>query len=152
MRIRLAQATIAKTMNAPGWVAIYVKDFVATLKEQIQLADAEVRSAERRLQEERALLTPEGMERARQQSREMLSELGPQPPVGQWPRTPLGLEMGVTDKTWRYARQGILNIAKAPTAGELAELKGKLDLAEEKSSRLKTFARFWGIPFPGAGY
>jgi hypothetical protein len=143
--IRLAQATIAKAMNAPGWVAVYVKEFVSTLKEQIQLADAEVKRALERLRYAEALLTTDGLERAQEQSRQMIIELGPQPRPGQRPFTSLGIEMGVDDRTWQYARNGILNTAKPPTTSQLAELRKDVEMQEEKSLRLKAFARFWAI-------
>ncbi|MGB8130901.1 MAG: hypothetical protein WCG81_14010 [Candidatus Angelobacter sp.] len=146
INIRLAQAAIARAMDTHGWVAVYLKEFIATLKDQIQLADAKVRSATKTLNNARNRQTADGQERASEQARQMLIELGPEPLPGQFSITPLGMELGVNDKTWRYARQGIRNAAKAPTARQLAELQRDLDLCEAKSYRLKAFARFWEIP------
>jgi hypothetical protein len=55
------------------------------------------------------------------------------------------MELGVDEKSWRYARQGIVNLAKAPSGSQLAELQRELKLTQEKLYRLTAFAKFWGI-------
>src|SRR6267378_717919 len=103
IHIRLAQATIAKSMDAPGTVLVYLKEFVSTLKEQVQLAEAEVRRASEDLEEARDRQTHKGAQKAALRRDEMLAELGPQPRAGFHSASPLGMELGVDEKSWRYA-------------------------------------------------
>jgi hypothetical protein len=145
IRIRLAQATIAKRMDAPGAVEGYLSELIPAVKAQLRAAEAEVATKSKDLRDAEDLLTPEGARRTARLRDEMLTDLGPQPPPGIPSSSPLGLELGVDNNSWRHVRQGIVNGAQPPSKSRLAELQRKLDIAQEGLNRIATFVRFWEI-------
>lgn len=142
--IRLAQATIAKALNAPGVVLMYLREFTSTLKERLQLAKREVAVAQENLQEASNQQTREGREKALQRRTEMLADLGPMPGPTSKPSA-LALELGLDSRAWHSFRQVILKEAHVPSATEIAELQERVESAEERLYRMQAFTKFWGL-------
>jgi hypothetical protein len=154
IQIRLTQALIAKSMDAPGHVEMYLKEFASTLTERIALARKEAAEALHRLREAEFNRTAEGQSRLLESRREMLLALGPSPirlggPSGTQSIgiSPGAREFGVLDdRTWSHARKGILKSTEPASQGEIKAFQLDVARAEERLNQLLAFQKFWVLP------
>jgi hypothetical protein len=148
IRIRLTQALIAKALDAPGFVAKYLDDFLTTLRMRKINALSEFQEATQNLERVQFRASQEGRSELLALRNRMLEALGPIPDIselrGQYSRDMSHeLVFAMRQSDWREKENEIIKKTEPPGDHQIDLLRANVESARAHLQKLQAFEAFW---------
>lgn len=139
LRIRFTQATIARNLNAPGTLRIYIEEYEATHNQAVTLAQEEYERRKAELKRLEFLRTPDGVKELEATRKNLMAE---PPYISHAERI---------DGVARFKELGwlqtISQLTAAPTQTDIRRASKEVAAAKQELLKRLAFGKFWGFPF-----